>query len=320
MFKRPAGLRLFSIILVGLVQVGNQGGVQARARILAETQVAGLENVSASPEDKALDLILYDAGFSAPPDQAAAERTARRIDRWIATHIRQEAGAAGRQSPQETILRRRGDSLDRAKLTTALMQRLGMPSPPISSTPGGSGLIGISRTPPDALDEALREVGLVPGQQITRDSLAKLNHWANQAIRYRSDRKSWKMADFFQTPLETLVLRSGDCEDYAILKAALLQRLGVPATALAFQPVRTAGVLGLGSASHMVLTVRLPQDATAHVLDSLYDAPYPQGQKHRTLTAHGIPVTLMNDILSGRTVGPRMLPQSPYAARRNLRL
>lgn len=359
MVKRLTCLRVMSTVLASLILTGSPG------------RAHNLTSLETGAQDKSLDLVLYDAGLAGSSNPVAANLAARQINRWVAVHVRHEAGAAGGQSPEETILRRSGDSLDHAVLKAALLQRLGLPpaqigivlsrpeqdQSPLEATlllPAPRGTVSfasdgrvIRRGPAlaealpiatfaagqagapsrawesqiasasvDPIDEAIRQTGLVPGEPVTRAGLARLNQWANQAIHYRSDRRAWNMTDYFQTPLETLVLRSGDCEDYAILKAAILQRLGIAADALAYQPVRTSGILGLGSASHMVLTVRLPGEPTALVLDSLYAEPYLPGQRHRALPAHRIPIALMDDILSGRTIGPRILPQSPYAGRR----
>jgi predicted transglutaminase-like cysteine proteinase len=50
-----------------------------------------------------------------------------------------------------------------------------------------------------------------------------LNGWVNQAIVYKPDR-----VDHWQGPAETLRLGTGDCEDLAILKRAVLLARGWP--------------------------------------------------------------------------------------------
>lgn len=46
----------------------------------------------------------------------------------------------------------------------------------------------------------------------------KINEWVNSTIRYETD-----LSDHWQTPAETLVLKTGDCEDEAILKYSALK-------------------------------------------------------------------------------------------------
>ena len=51
--------------------------------------------------------------------------------------------------------------------------------------------------------------------------------WARRNIKYVSDPDVWKVKDYWQTPEETLELRTGDCEDVAILLCKTLDILGV---------------------------------------------------------------------------------------------
>ena len=56
----------------------------------------------------------------------------------------------------------------------------------------------------------------------------KVNNWVNNNVIFKSDQESHGVADYWQTLRETLKLRTGDCEDYAIAKWSLLQQYGVP--------------------------------------------------------------------------------------------
>ena len=56
----------------------------------------------------------------------------------------------------------------------------------------------------------------------------KINNWVNRNVIFKSDQESWGVPDDWQTLRETLKLRTGDCEDYAIAKWSLLQQYGVP--------------------------------------------------------------------------------------------
>ena len=60
------------------------------------------------------------------------------------------------------------------------------------------------------------------------DKLKMVNSAVNSMVEYRADRLIYKVADYWARPGETIGKGLGDCEDYAILKLALLERLGVP--------------------------------------------------------------------------------------------
>jgi len=68
----------------------------------------------------------------------------------------------------------------------------------------------------------------------TVDELVDLCHkdpleisiWIATQIKYEDDWIVWRMEDYWQTPTETLRLKTGDCEDYAILAYASLKKLG----------------------------------------------------------------------------------------------
>ncbi|MES0881525.1 transglutaminase-like cysteine peptidase [Roseibium sp. SCP14] len=57
--------------------------------------------------------------------------------------------------------------------------------------------------------------------------IPKVNYMVNRLLAYREDIRLWKTGEYWASPVETLQRRAGDCEDYAILKYALLRDLGV---------------------------------------------------------------------------------------------
>jgi predicted transglutaminase-like cysteine proteinase len=59
-------------------------------------------------------------------------------------------------------------------------------------------------------------------------TMQTVNQWVNAQITYVEDRERWSRADYWASASETLKLRSGDCEDYAILKYQILLSLGFP--------------------------------------------------------------------------------------------
>lgn len=54
------------------------------------------------------------------------------------------------------------------------------------------------------------------------NTIEEINSYVNKTISYKSDN-----IDYWQTPDETLSSKTGDCEDYVILKRAMLKRLGI---------------------------------------------------------------------------------------------
>jgi len=91
-----------------------------------------------------------------------------------------------------------------------------------------------------------------------------LNDW-----QYRSDLQNYGRPDYWATPLEFL-LRSGDCEDYAIIKYVSLRQLGFAADQLRMVVLNDVS-RGL---AHAVLAVYLDQQV--YVLDNLSRAVLPQ--------------------------------------------
>lgn len=64
-------------------------------------------------------------------------------------------------------------------------------------------------------------------QSSMRDKLNMVNAMVNGAIRYKTDIETYRVADYWATPSETLAKQQGDCEDFAILKMAALRAEGV---------------------------------------------------------------------------------------------
>jgi predicted transglutaminase-like cysteine proteinase len=60
-----------------------------------------------------------------------------------------------------------------------------------------------------------------------RARLGWINRAVNMSIRPASDWSQYGYVDFWASPLQTLGSRAGDCEDYAIVKYAVLRELGV---------------------------------------------------------------------------------------------
>jgi predicted transglutaminase-like cysteine proteinase len=81
--------------------------------------------------------------------------------------------------------------------------------------------------------------------------LERVSQGVNHAVRYQSDMAHYGVVDRWASPLETLG-GSGDCEDFAIAKYAILQKTGVPSTDLRIVLLRDAAI----GEDHAVTAVR----------------------------------------------------------------
>ncbi|WP_161784965.1 transglutaminase-like cysteine peptidase [Hoeflea sp. BAL378] len=88
----------------------------------------------------------------------------------------------------------------------------------------------------------------------------------NRAVRYDTDARIHGRLDYWSTPDETLARGAGDCEDYAILKMALLARLGVPLSSMEIVVVKDTG----RRLFHAVLSVSLNGEHL--ILDNMTNA------------------------------------------------
>ena len=57
-------------------------------------------------------------------------------------------------------------------------------------------------------------------------------YWVRKNIKYVPDSTQWNMSEYWQTAEETESLRTGDCEDGAILMYVLARLKGIPANRL----------------------------------------------------------------------------------------
>ena len=64
------------------------------------------------------------------------------------------------------------------------------------------------------------------GMSSVRDKLNFVNHEVNRRIKYRKDIDSHGRLDQWSSPSQTLASGFGDCEDYALLKMAVLEAQG----------------------------------------------------------------------------------------------
>ena len=70
-----------------------------------------------------------------------------------------------------------------------------------------------------------RSIGATPRDRT--QLLSEVNGWVNRNIEYRDDRVQYGMSDYWADAKTTLRRRTGDCEDYAILKMQMLAAAGI---------------------------------------------------------------------------------------------
>lgn len=118
--------------------------------------------------------------------------------------------------------------------------RNGVASPPVTWTPSGPSLITLPRSPwnPEIMrfyitpddSEVKAAVKDILGQQLrVFTDFETLRDWVSWHISYQFDQDVHSVRDYWQLPIETLELGTGDCEDFAILLCSLLRAYGVPA-------------------------------------------------------------------------------------------
>lgn len=100
--------------------------------------------------------------------------------------------------------------------------------------------------------------------------LNKVNSFFNR-FPYITDNKNWGRADYWASPAQFLK-KSGDCEDYAIIKYFTLRELGVPADSMRIVVVFDT-ILNEG---HAVLAVKV--NGKIYILDNLGRTVMPQEQ------------------------------------------
>lgn len=101
--------------------------------------------------------------------------------------------------------------------------------------------------------------------------LEQVNRFFNKQLRFESDQWIWGQADYWATPMESLIQGAADCEDYAIAKYVTLKALGVPGKQLRLIYVKATE---LGE-SHMVLAWYAEPSADPLILDNLTDSIVP---------------------------------------------
>jgi predicted transglutaminase-like cysteine proteinase len=77
--------------------------------------------------------------------------------------------------------------------------------------------------------QTLQDILGAPPYEICQAGFDEIRDWVATNIQYVSDQERWGVDEYWQTPEETLSLRTGDCEDFAVLLCSLARGYGVDA-------------------------------------------------------------------------------------------
>jgi predicted transglutaminase-like cysteine proteinase len=105
-------------------------------------------------------------------------------------------------------------------------------------------------------------------------TLEKVNRWVNRNIAHVSDRRFYGTGDYWALAAETLSVRVGDCEDFAILKYQMLLALGYPAEDMYLTLARDLA----RNADHAMLVVK--QNGRFYLLDNSTERVLPADQPY----------------------------------------
>ncbi|MEE9332022.1 MAG: transglutaminase-like cysteine peptidase [Methylophilaceae bacterium] len=103
------------------------------------------------------------------------------------------------------------------------------------------------------------------------EQLKRINLFFNTHIKFVSDKSNWGKKDYWATPLESLGIKKGDCEDYSIAKYIFLRELGIPDSRLKLTYVRAkvGGTYSKTFQAHMVLSYYATPTSEPMILDNL---------------------------------------------------
>ncbi|MEM8795578.1 MAG: transglutaminase-like cysteine peptidase [Pseudomonadota bacterium] len=113
--------------------------------------------------------------------------------------------------------------------------------------------------------EVSDDIGSLNGGIGLYQALDRVNRIVNDAITYREDYEAYGHLDYWADASETASNGYGDCEDFAILKYAMLRDLGVPAESLSLVVLKDKA----RNLYHAVLAVNTNQGY--FILDNLSD-------------------------------------------------
>ena len=126
--------------------------------------------------------------------------------------------------------------------------------------------------------EAWRELLANASTSTERGQLRAVNDFFNGRVSWTTDEALFGQADYWATPLETLALGAGDCEDFSIAKYVTLLELGIPAHALRLVYVKAIRP-GLAPQAHMVLAWYETPGSSPMILDNINTLLLPAEQR-----------------------------------------
>lgn len=103
------------------------------------------------------------------------------------------------------------------------------------------------------------------------EKLRQINDFFNRKITFTDDIDVWGQADYWASPLESIGLQAGDCEDFSIAKYVFLKAVNISNDKLRLTYVR-AELTHQGQKSvkaHMVLSYYLTPQSEPMILDNL---------------------------------------------------
>jgi predicted transglutaminase-like cysteine proteinase len=138
------------------------------------------------------------------------------------------------------------------------------------------------------------------------EKLKQINDFFNRKITFTDDINVWGQVDYWASPLESIGLQAGDCEDFSIAKYIFLKAVNIPNDKLRLTYVRAELTNQQGQKSvraHMVLSYYLTPQSEPMILDNLTSEILPASSR-KDLS----PVFSFND--KGLWVGNSSKPKS----------
>jgi len=111
--------------------------------------------------------------------------------------------------------------------------------------------------------------------------LTSVNDFVNQ-FNFVDDIDHWRKEDYWATPLETLVTKGGDCEDFAIAKYFTLTAMGMPEEKMRLTYVKALSI----NKAHMVVSYYQQRNAEPLLLDNLNRKILPASQRPDLVPAY----------------------------------
>jgi predicted transglutaminase-like cysteine proteinase len=127
--------------------------------------------------------------------------------------------------------------------------------------------------------QALLSQGRAVGEPAQLAQLGQVNDFYNLRISFTPDAEVWGQDDYWATPLQSLAMARGDCEDYVIAKYVTLLALGVPRQRLRLVYVRARTPDEPEPVAHMVLAYYPIPGAEPLILDNLRAEVWPASRR-----------------------------------------